>query len=97
MPGQVPGPCLPSLEVLDFGPLLAGRACFWANPLAGSGLTGAYFWFLDSGATVHFILLAFQPSLLPGAQPLPSRSSRLWLTVRESVSLGECWYLCAAL
>jgi hypothetical protein len=36
---------------------------------------GPTFGLLDSAATTHFILLAFQPSLLPGAQPLPSRSS----------------------
>jgi hypothetical protein len=51
----------------------------------GSGPTGPAFKLLDSAATAYFILLAFQPSLLPGAQPLPSRSSCSWLTYEKWV------------
>jgi hypothetical protein len=49
------------LKVLDFGPLLGGRACFWAT-LAGSGPTGAYIWVLGLSYMLILLLLAFQPT-----------------------------------
>jgi hypothetical protein len=53
----------------------------WQDPVLVQ--LGPAFGLLDSAATAHFILSAFQPSLLSGAQPLPSRSSCSWLIVRQ--------------